>query len=121
VTINKLNWSSSSNNPTSLNPAIISCTDVDIYSNICFDGSNHKITIINKGTDITRILLRNQNDDINYLIPSSTVQSSKTKLFVVSQEDFNDPNMKIIPVIIYNNNELVCISEAVIKNNIPSC
>ena len=115
-----MNWASSETNVTKA----VSCSDVKIYLiKSCQNDESIILSLKNQGqADINAITLRSLGGTrYDYLIPDSFLSNSQEKVLTINKNDFDYSNFKIIPLIIPDQDELMCSSQSLNNNQLIQC
>ena len=101
-----------------------SCSDASInLLSACQNNESIMISIKNQGEiDINAITLRGTvSRGYDYIVPSSFLSGSESKILNIKKENFNETNFKILPIILSGQDELVCSSQAIENIQLDQC
>ncbi len=106
-----MNWSSSTeiSGHKIIDTSNCAAVEIEVLSS-CQNDNEIVLSLKNKGSNtINNIILKSGNN--NYIIDSSILAGSENKVFYIAKSSFSSLDFTIVPVIMYEGNELVCISK----------
>ena len=116
-----MNWISSTENigHKLIDTTTCAAVEIEVLSS-CHNDNEIVLSLMNKGSNtINKILLKSGNN--NYIIDSSILIGSENKVFHIAKSSFSSLEFKIVPVIIYEGNDLICTSKTYDSVTLVDC